>query len=123
MTGREIYSRASAYLMEGAGDDPAFSECALELINAHIAECIPCQNSRNIAQGKAKIKSAAIKSLDDTVALDEPLCEIALPYALAADFFRDELDYQRSDEFNLRFLDALDALSKISFSQIEDAYL
>lgn len=122
MTGQDVFERACAYLMETPGQDRAFSAHALTLINALIAEAIPYQNSRNRAEGKPEIDAAAITALDDEIPLDLPICEVALPFGLAAYFFQDEVDAYQAEIYRTRFVEALSAARKLADTNIENVY-
>lgn len=122
MTGEKILKRALSYLMEKPGDDKVFLNNALELLNALIAECIECQNSRNLARGENKITSAEINSLTDEVKLDDIFVEVAIPFGLASAFFHDELDYERANIMRSRFESILVSAGNVNFSDIADIY-
>lgn len=122
MTGKEVYERACAYLFEKPGVDTAFYNASLHLINNLIAEAIPYQNNRNRAEGKEEVKSIRIKELNDDIALDAPIVEIALPFGLASYFFQDEHDTERSNEYRSRFVVALQEASVCETMDITDEY-
>ena len=122
MTGQDVFERACAYLMESPGQDRAFSANALELINALIAEAVPYQNSRNRAAGRPEIETAAITALSDTIALDAPICECALPFGLASYFFQDEVDAYQAEIYRARFDEALRHARRLAEGDIRDVY-
>ncbi len=122
MTGEKIFKRALSYLMEKPDEDRKFSENALELINAYIAECIECQNSRNLSRGEEKITSAEIKSLSEEVKLDDILTEVAIPFGLASEFFRDELDETRANIMRNRFESLLSHARRVCTTSILNVY-
>ena len=122
MTGQDVFRRACAFLMESPGLDRDFSAHALELINALIAEAIPYQNSRNRALGREPIASAPLRSLEDSIALDAPICEVALPFGLAAYFFQDEVEPYQAELYRSRFQQALANARMAAELPLEDRY-
>lgn len=122
MTGKEVYESACALLFEKPTQDVTFYNSALSLINLLIAECLPYQNNRNRAEGKAEIISLRIKALDDEIALDAPIVERALPYGLASFFYQDEHDSQVSNKYRNEFVIALEESKVLEVMDISDEY-
>ena len=122
MTGKEVYESACSILFEKPGQDMAFYNSALSLINLLIAEAIPYQNNRNRAEGKEEIDVFRIKTLDDEIALDSPIVSLALPYGLASYFYQDETDNFLSQEYRNRFIVALEECKKCTMDDISDEY-
>ncbi len=120
MTGNEAYEQAISFLMEKPGEDSAFFENALNLINSALAELTLAQNSRKIHRGE-KIGTYKIPSLADTLPVDDEVAA-AVPLYLASHFLRDDLDDHNAAWFYTRFKEAKAALHQASFTDIEELY-
>ena len=55
MTGTEIYKKSLAFLMEKPGEDRAFYENAMPLINAGLADILQVENSIRAYEGRAEL--------------------------------------------------------------------
>ena len=122
MTGQMVFERACSYLMEKPGDDRAFSEHALTIINQLITEALPYQNSRNRARGEAEKESITIAKLSDEIELDAAISERALPMGLASEFFRDEEDTHQAELLRARFEKVLESAKMYREDSISDLY-
>jgi len=121
VTGKEIYTKSVAFLMEKPYGDNAFWENALELINAGLQELVPVENSIRCAEGRECVSDIEISSLEEEISVSGRVLKI-LPLYLASHFFRDDLDDKNAELFYNRFTDAKARLTCAHFVEIADSY-
>lgn len=110
-------------MFEREGEDRAFTEKFPELLSALLAECLPYENSVRESEGKTRLMSApVVTEMTDEVDMCDAICAIALPYGVAAYFFRDDGENYDALMYRERFVSALHEASRCCFRNIEDVY-
>ncbi|MBQ7119619.1 MAG: hypothetical protein IJO09_05345 [Oscillospiraceae bacterium] len=123
MTAYDIYKRACTLMFEEAGEDSSFYENFVGILNPLICEALPYENSVRRSEGRKELVTPPeVKLMNDMVDMCGEICNIALPYGVAACFCRDDGELYDSETYRNRFIDALHTAAKVSFSEIEDIY-
>ena len=120
---KEIYETALSFLFEAPNEDKSFKENTPKLLNVLLVEALPYENSIRKSNGQVEAPMApVVKTLDDEVPFSDSICRLALPYGLCSHFYTDEGDSYRSQDYRLRFIDALNELSKAIVTDTVDEY-
>ena len=123
MRAQNVFSTATAFLFEQAGEDADFKKHAPALINLLVAEALPHENTHRAALGQSELESApVITTLDDDIPYCEEICRIALPFGLASYFYQDECDNYKAQDYRARYIDALNEASKAIPTDVQDEY-
>ena len=120
---KEIYETALSFLFEAPNEDRAFKQNTPKLLNVLMAEALPYENTIRANNGENELlTSPTVKTLEDDVPFSNSVCRVALPYGLCSYFCSDDGDSYKSQDFRLRFVDALNELSKVVTTDITDEY-
>ena len=123
MTGREIYKGALARLFETEQTAGDYNTFALPLLNILLPELLGVNNQLRSIQGKEEMPAAPLlSSLEDDLEYEEPLCRAALPFGLAAKLLFDDNDNQKISYLNAAYVNAVNALTKVTPEQVKDVY-
>lgn len=95
------------------------------MLNVLLEEALPYENALRRFEGKAELSAApkvTSETMDQEIDYHEVLLRIALPYGLAADFYRDDENYAVMDDFRGRFVTALNDSIRTAAEPVEDLY-
>lgn len=121
MTGQQVYEIALSLVPELKSDVPDLNTYVVGWLNLCIAESVNAENSLLAFEGKeplAEIPSVA--SVADQVPLHDVIVRTALPYGIAEYAFRDDDNESTAVSMRMRFVAALNDLSKVIPSEISD---
>ena len=123
MTAYDIYKRTCALMFEKEGEDEAFGEKFIGILNALICEALPYENSvRQSRSEETLITAPEVCGMQERVDMCYEICSIALPYGVAAYFSQDDGEIYNSAMYRERFVNALQEAAKVSFKDIVDVY-
>lgn len=125
MTGNEVFEAAAAYLAQTRPDSEEWKPFVPHWLNLLLEESLPYENAWRTMQGLELLEKAPFLTQDD---MDEPLeyhealVRIALPYGLASDFWRDDDNDYRANDFRARYVAALEDCLRGEPQAIQDVY-
>lgn len=123
MTAYDIYKRTCSLMFEREGEDRAFFENFIGILNSLICEALPYENSVRRSLGEDELLlPPEVSDINDAVDMCEEICGIALPYGVASYFFRDDGEMYNSEVYRNRFANALHEVAKVSLGEVEDIY-
>ena len=123
MTANDIFKTAAALIAERPGDDPDTSHFTVIYLNIILQECLSAENSMRKAEGEATLTSAPlIETLGDNIAYRDALTRTAIPYALAAHYYRESGDGYHETQFRAEYIAAVEECTRVSYGTVTDVY-
>ena len=125
MKAETVYKLACAIMFEKTGLDPDFQTFFPGLATMLLQEALPYENALRRFEGKDELAAApkvTAETMDQPIDYHEVLLRVAMPYGLAADFYRDDENYAVMDDFRGRFVTALTDSIKAAVEPVEDLY-
>ena len=125
MTANEIFDTAAGWMAQSRADSDDLAPFVPGMLNVLLEEALPYENALRRFEGKAELQQAprvTSETMDQQIDFHDALLRIALPYGLAADFYRDDENYAVMDDFRSRFVTALTDSIKTAAEAVEDLY-
>lgn len=125
MTANEIFDTAAGWMAQTRTDSDDLAPFVPGMLNVLLEEALPYENALRRFEGKDELAAApkvTAETMDQPIDYHEVLLQIALPYGLAADFYRDDENYAVMDDFRGRFVTALTESIKAAAEPVEDLY-
>ena len=125
MTGNEVFAAAAAYLAQTRPDSEEWKPFVPHWLNLLLEESLPYENAWRTMQGLELLETAPCltqDTMDEPLEYHEALVRIALPYGLASDFWRDDDNDYRANDFRARYVSALEDCLRGEPQPIEDVY-
>ena len=125
MTGNEVFAAAAAYLAQTRPDSEEWKPFVPHWLNLLLEESLPYENAWRTMQGLELLEKAPCltqDTMDEPLEYHEALVRIALPYGLASDFWRDDDNDYRANDFRARYVSALEDCLRGEPQPIEDVY-
>lgn len=124
--GLDLFRKACAYISQSEADSPDLKAFALDWIDALLVEALPYENARRqIENDPARPQLATapvLESLEAPIPYDDAICRVALPYGLASQFFIDDAEDYRAQDFRNRYIAALMETAQAEEELIKDVY-
>ncbi len=125
-TAQDIFKKACALISQTTGDSPDLESFTPDWLDMWLVEALPYENARRRYEAnpaRPPLQTApVIKTLAEAVPYDDTLCRVALPYALACQFYIDDENEYRAQDFRARFIDALKAGVPAHVGMVKDVY-
>ena len=123
LTAQQIFKIGAALIAERPNDDPDMVEFSPSYLNIILQECLNAENSVREAEGRELLRCAPfIESLEAEIDYSNHLTRVAIPYALAANFYRESGDNYHEQQFRAEYVSAVNEAMVFSFKPIEDVY-
>lgn len=123
MKAYDIYKRTLALMFEREGEDSAFYDKFIDILNALICEALPYENSVRAGSGKSELAVAPeVGGFNDEVDMCADICGIALPYGVAAYFSQDDGEVYNASMYRERFINALNEAARYRTGEVIDVY-
>lgn len=125
MTGNDIFETAAGWMAQTRTDSDDLAPFVPGMLNVLLEEALPYENALRRFEGKAELEAApkvTSETMDQQLDYHEVLLRVALPYGLAADFYRDDENYAVMDDFRGRFVTALTDSIKAEGETVKDLY-
>lgn len=125
MTANEIFDTAAGWMAQTRTDSDDLAPFVPGMLNVLLEEALPYENVLRRFEGKDELAAApkvTEETMDQPIDYHEVLLRVALPYGLAADFYRDDENYAVMDDFRGRFGAALTDSIKAAAEPVEDLY-
>ena len=125
MTGNEVFAAAAAYLAQTRPDSEEWKPFVPHWLNLLLQESLPYENAWRTIQGMELLKEAPIltqERMDEPLVYHEALVRTALPYGLARDFWRDDDNDYRANDFRARYIAALEDCLQAEAQTVKDCY-
>ena len=125
MTGNDIFATAAAYLSQSVEDSEDLAPFVPLWLNVLLAECLPYENMLRTQQGMEPLAEAprlTQDAMDADIPYREVILRTALPYGLASEFWRDDDNDYRTQDFRAKYISALADLQKATPEPIADVY-
>lgn len=122
MTAYEILTKGFGLAGESFEDFPD-KALAVIWLNITAAEALDAENAIRKTDGKQLLSAAvAVKELSAEVDMSASVCNVALPYGIAAYLFNDREDNYMAAIFRNRYITALQNRAKGEEITIQDVY-
>ena len=115
MTGNDVFAAAAAYLSQSTADSEDLAPFVPLWLNVLLAECLPYENMLRARQGMELLAEAPRLSqgaMDTDIPYREVILRTALPYGLASEFWRDDDNDYRTQDFRAKYISALGELQQ-----------
>ena len=124
MTANDIFKLGTALIQEKVGEDPDTSFFTPMFLTIALEECLGAENAYRLTKGEEELEEApVIKSLTDEVPfMNGKLTKIALPYALASHYYRDNNDMTHEQMFRAEFVSAVMDATPFVTESVTDYY-
>ena len=125
MTANEIFDTAAGWMAQSRADSDDLAPFVPGMLNVLLEEALPYENALRRFEGKAELQQAprvTLETMDQQIDYHDALLRTALPYGLAADFYRDDENYAVMDDFRSRFVAALTDSIRTAAEPVEDLY-
>lgn len=125
MTGNEVFDAAAAYLAQTRQDSEEWKPFVPHWLNLLLEESLSYENAWRTMNGLELLQTAPCltqDTMDEPLEYHEALVRIALPYGLASDFWRDDDNDYRANDFRARYVSALEDCLRGEPQPIEDVY-
>ena len=123
MTAQQIYEMASSFLYEADGDDAESKDFSIGFLNVLLQEALETENSIRRFKGTTELTEAPyLTALTDTIDYDGAITRGALPYGLAAFYFKEAMDTDGERQYREMYKDALSKARKAASTTITDQY-
>ena len=125
MTANEIFDTAAGWMAQTRTDSDDLAPFVPGMLNVLLEEALPYENALRRFEGKDELAAApkvTEETMDQPIDYHEVLLRVAMPYGLAADFYRDDENYAVMDDFRGRFVTALADSIKTAAEPVEDLY-
>lgn len=123
LTAQQIFKIGAALIAERPNDDPDMVEFSPSYLNIILQECLNAENSVREAEGRELLRFAPfIESMDAEIDYNDHLTRVAIPYALAANYYRENGDNWHEQQYRNEYIAAVNDSMKFTFELIEDVY-
>jgi hypothetical protein len=123
MTAQQIYESAVAFLYEQPDEDEENKSYFLPFLNICLQEALPYENSIREAEDRELLASAPlISGMTETVPYSDSIARAALPYGVAARYFKENMDAGEALYMRTMFVAALEKAKKLNKETVEDVY-
>ena len=123
MTAQDIFTLGAALIAETPGEDPDMVKFSPHYLNILLQECLNVENSVRLFEGRDMLLEAPfITAMSDLVDYAPHLTRVALPYALAANYYRENGDNYHEQQFRAEYVSAVNEAVKYIPEAIEDVY-
>lgn len=123
MTAQQIYELAVAFLFEQPDEDEENKSYFLPFLNICLQEALPVENSIREAESRELLAAApVITGMPETVPYSDSITRAALPYGVAARYFKENMDSGEAMMMRTLFVSALDKAKKHNAESVEDVY-
>lgn len=125
MTANQIFETAAAYLTQSMADSDDLAEFVPMWLSVLLAESLPTENQLRRWEGREELAAAPLVTagtMGEDIPYHEDILRIALPYGLAGDFWRDDDDDYRANDFRARYISALSDAIRAEGESVRDVY-
>ena len=125
MTGNDVFAAAAAYLSQSTADSEDLAPFVPLWLNVLLAECLPYENMLRAQHGMEPLAEAprlTQGAMDTDIPYREVILRTALPYGLASEFWRDDDNDYRTQDFRAKYISALGELQQATPEPIADVY-
>ncbi|OQB25857.1 MAG: hypothetical protein BWY11_00133 [Firmicutes bacterium ADurb.Bin182] len=123
MTAQQIYELAVAFLYEQPDEDEENKSYFLPFLNVCLQEALPYENSIREFEGREMLAAAPlVTGMTETVPYSDSITRAALPYGVAARYFKENMDPGEALYMRTMFVSALERAKKYNAGEIEDVY-
>lgn len=123
LTAQQIFALGAALIAEKPGEDPDMVNFTPAYLNIILQEMLDIENSVREAEGRELLRFAPfVESLEAEIDYTDQLTRVAIPYALAANYYRENGDNWHEQQFRGEYIAAANAAIVFNFEQIEDVY-
>ena len=123
MTANDIFKIGAALIAESVGEDPDMVKFTPSYLNIALQECLNAENSIRLSDGREPLAAAPfIDDMNAVVDYDAHLTRVAIPYALAANYYRENGDNYHEMQYRAEYISAVNDCTRYIVEQIEDVY-
>lgn len=126
MTANEIFDLAAGWMAQTRADSDDLAPFVPGMLSVLLTEALPYENALRRFEGREELKEAprvAAGTMEEEIDYHDALLRTALPFGLAADFYRDDENYPVMDDFRTKFVTALEDSVRVTGSEaVRDVY-
>lgn len=125
MTGNQIFEIAASYFTQTRLESEDLQPFVPMWLNVLLEESLPYENALRLYEGKEVLKQAPFltqEKMNEEIPYASCILRTALPYGLASDFWRDDDNDYRTNEFRARYISALQDTLKTQAQPIQNIY-
>nr|DAL40736.1 MAG TPA_asm: hypothetical protein [Caudoviricetes sp.] len=123
MTASDIFKTGAALLAEKPGEDPDTAYFTPTYLSIILMECLDAENTMREAEGKPTLETAPIiTSLTQEIEYSDRLTRVAIPYALAAHYYRENGDNYHEQMFRAEYVSAVAECQRARSERIIGVY-
>lgn len=123
MTANDIFKIGAALIAETPGEDPDMVKFSPSYLNIILQETLNAENSIRAADDAELLQDAPfITDMGMEIPYHPHLTRVAIPYALAASYYRENGDNYHEQMFRAEYVAAVNDSMKYSVELIEDVY-
>lgn len=123
MTAQDIFTLGAALIAETPGEDPDMVKFSPHYLNIILQECLNVENSVRLDEGRELLSEAPfITNMGEVVDYAPQLTRVAIPYALAANYYRENGDNYHEQQYRAEYVSAVNDAVRYIPEVIEDVY-
>lgn len=126
MLASDIFAKAVAYLSQSPEESEDLAQFTPHWLDLLVMEALPYENTRRRYLADPLLPeldtAPTITGLDTDIPFGDEICRVALPYGLASQFFIDDAEDYRAQDFRARFIAALQDSQRIRSESVVDLY-
>ena len=122
----DIFRKACALISQTTEDSPELESFSPDWLDIWLVEALSFENARRRYEADPArpvlATAPVVAKMDDVVPYDDEICRVALPYAMACQFYIDDENEYRAQDFRARFVNALADTQKLREGIVRDVY-
>lgn len=125
MTANDVFALAAGYLAQSVEDSEDLAAFVPGWLSVLLAESLPTENQLRRYEGADELLTAPVVSaetMDEELPYHDSILRTALPYGLASDFYRDDDNDYRCQDFRARYIAALEDVLCTRSEAVRDVY-
>lgn len=126
MTANDIFKIGAALIAESVGEDPDMVKFSPSYLNIILQECLNAENSVRLSDGMETLAAAPFISgegdMNNEIAYNDHLTRVAIPYALASNYYRENGDNYHEMQLRAEYISAVNDSMRYNFELIKDVY-
>ena len=125
MTANDIFELGAALIAETRGEDPDMVKFSPSYLNIILQECLNAENSVRLDEGRELLKEAPFlkqADMEKEIEYNSHLTRIAIPYALASNYYRENGDNYHEQQYRAEYIAAVNESMRLISKEIINVY-
>lgn len=123
MTANDIFKIGAALIAETPGEDPDMVKFSPSYLNIILQECLATENSIRFDEEREELSVAPfVENMDMEIDYHPHLLRVAIPYALASNYYRENGDNYHEQQFRAEYISAVNDAMRYTITLCEDVY-